>query len=258
MTAAAVAIRNLSKRFPVPRPWLETVLRPLHRSWATVLDGVDLDVRKGEIFGLLGPNGAGKTTLLKVLCTQLLPSGGPASVFGQDVVANSHEVRRNLGCCLDVDRSFYYRLTGRENLGFFAALNNLGSEDAAVRIREVLEMLKLQEASDKPFMTYSRGLRQKLALARALLTDASLLLLDEPTSSLDPVAAMEFRRFIRDVLARDLGKTILLVTHSLEEAGECCSSAAVMERGKIVFQGPGAEVRGFIRSRGGLGPGELP
>jgi ABC-2 type transport system ATP-binding protein len=250
MTAAAVAVQKLSKRFPVPRPWVQTVLHPLQRSWATALDGIDLEVPKGEIFGLLGPNGAGKTTLLKVLCTQLRPSGGTASIFGHDVVTESSAARKALGCCLDVDRSFYYRLTGRQNLEFFASLNNLKSHDAGLRTREALGMLTLEAVADKPFMTYSRGQRQKLALARALLTDASLLLLDEPTSSLDPMAAIEFRRFIRDTVAKTLGKTILLVTHNLEEADECCGSAAVMERGKIVFRGSGADVRGFIRSRG--------
>ena len=250
MTAAAIIARNLTKRFPVPRRWGERVLRPFHHRWTTALDGVDLEVSQGEVFGLLGPNGAGKTTLLKILCTLLLPTDGRAAVGGHDVVEAPRQVRQAVGYCLDTERSFYYRLSGVQNLAFFATLNNLRPWEASARIAEVLGMLGLNGAADDPFMTYSRGMQQKLGLARALLTDPAVLLLDEPTKTLDPGAASELRRFLRGTLAERRGKTILLVTHSLEEARECCDRVAIMDQGRIFFQGTWPEVHGFVETHG--------
>lgn len=226
------------------------LLRPFGQRWAIALDRVDLEIRQGEIFGLLGPNGAGKTTLLKILSTLLLPTEGRATVDGHDVVKTPRRVRQAVGYCLDTERSFYYRLTGMQNLAFFAALNNLGSGQATALIAEVLAMVGLNVAAGEPFMTYSKGMQQKLGLARALLTDPPVLLLDEPTKSLDPGAATEFRRFLRSTLAERLGKTILLVTHSLEEARACCDRVAIMDQGRIAFQGTGADLQAFVRSHG--------
>lgn len=250
MTAAAIVVQNLTKRFPVGRPWEAFVCRPFRSRWPMALDGVDCAVRQGEIFGILGPNGAGKTTLLKILCTLLLPTSGRAVVSGYDVVDAPHKVRQVVGYCLDTERSFYYRLTGRQNLAFFATLNNLRAGERACRIAEVLEIVGLQGAADARFMTYSKGMQQKLGLARALLTDPAVLLLDEPTKSLDPGAAAEFRRFLRGTLAEKLGKTILLVTHSLTECHACCDRVAIMDRGRIVSQGSWPEVQGFMQAHG--------
>jgi ABC-2 type transport system ATP-binding protein len=250
MFTAAITVRGLSKRFPVRRPWKDAILRPFERQWTPVLQGIDIDVRRGEILGLLGPNGAGKTTFLKILCTTLLPSSGTATVEGIDVVRQPERARQHLGYCLEVERSFYYRLTGVQNLSFFAALNNLPARTADDRIRDVGQLVGIDGYADKPFMTYSRGMRQKMALARALLADPPVLVLDEPTQGLDPRATEEFRRFIRTILAEKLGKTILLVTHSLDEAVECCSRAVLMDQGRLVFEGKGSEVRDHIREHG--------
>lgn len=250
MAEAAIAVHDLTKRFPVRRGWGEIVLRPFHHRWATALDGVDLKVRHGEVFGLLGPNGAGKTTLLKILCTLLLPTEGRATVSGHDVVHAPQKVRKAVGYCLESERSFYYRLTGVQNLAFFATLNNLGSREAVPRISELLGLLGLDGAADAPFMTYSKGMQQRLGLARALLTDPTILLLDEPTKSLDPGAATEFRRFLRGTLANGLGKTVLLVTQSLEEARDCCDRVAIMDHGRISFSGTWLEVQGLIQAHG--------
>lgn len=250
MSEAAIVVRNLRKRFPVRRRWAEIVCRPFQHRWAMALGGVDLEVRSGEVFGLLGPNGAGKTTLLKILCTLLLPTGGLAVVNGHDVVHAPQRVRQAVGYCLESERSFYYRLTGIQNLEFFATLNNIGSREATTRIAEVLEMVGLDGVAATPFMTYSKGMQQRLGLARALLIDPAVLLLDEPTKSLDPGAAAEFRRFLRSTLAERLRKTILLVTHSLEEARECCDHGAIMHQGRIRFQGTWPEVQGFIQAHG--------
>jgi len=250
MSAKAILVHNLTKRFPVRRQWAEMVRRPFRHRWARALDGVDLEVKQGEVFGLLGANGAGKTTLLKILCTLLVPTRGRAAVNGYDVVEAARKVRQVVGYCLDTERSFYYRLTGTQNLAFFATLNNLTSREATTRITEVLNMVELNGAANAPFMTYSKGMQQKLGLARALLTNPAILLLDEPTKSLDPGAATEFRRFLRHTVAEGLGKTILLVTHSLEEARECCDRAAIMDQGRIAFQGIWPEVQGFIQAHG--------
>jgi ABC-2 type transport system ATP-binding protein len=246
----AIVARNVSMRFPVRRPWAELALRPFRLRWTTALEGIDLEVGAGEVVGLLGPNGAGKTTLLKILCTLLLPSGGRAAVNGVDVSVAPRKVRQAVGSCLDTERSFYFRLTGNQNLEFFAALNNLDSREAAARIARALRTVRLDGAGDALFMTYSKGMQQKLGLARALLTDPSVLLLDEPTKSLDPGAAAELRHFLRATLADRLGRTILLATHSLEEARECCDRVVIMDRGRIALQGSWAEAQAFITTHG--------
>jgi ABC-2 type transport system ATP-binding protein len=238
----AIVVHRLTKWFPVRRPWREVVCRPLHPARVTVLDGIDLEVAPGEVFGLLGSNGAGKTTLLKILCTLLRPNEGRAAIQGFDVVEVPGRVRQVVGVCLETERSFYHRLTGRQNLAFFAALNNLDPALAANRIGKVLDTIGLNGAAGTPVMTYSGGMKQRLGLARALLTDPAVLLLDEPTKGLDPGAAIEFRRFLRETLAQDLGKTIVLVTHSLEEARECCDRVAILVRGRIYAQGTWPEV----------------
>jgi ABC-2 type transport system ATP-binding protein len=251
-----VLVHNLTKRFRAERRWGDIVRRPLHAKWVTALDGVDLEVRRGEVFGLLGPNGAGKTTLLKIFCTLLLPTSGRAVISGYDVVEAPSKVRQMVGYCLDTERSFYYRLTGYQNLVFFATLNNLSSGERARRILEVIGVVGLDGAADVRFMSYSKGMQQKLGLARALLTDPVVLLLDEPTKSLDPGAATAFRRFLRGTLAEKLGKTILLVSHTLEECRECCDRMAIMDRGQIVFQGSWPEVQRFMQAQGF--PGQAP
>jgi ABC-2 type transport system ATP-binding protein len=244
-----ILVHNLTKRFRAERRWGDFVRRPLRAKWVTALDGVDLEVKRGEVFGLLGPNGAGKTTLLKIFCTLLLPTSGRAVVNGYDVVAAPSKVRQVVGYCLDTERSFYYRLTGYQNLAFFATLNNLSSEERDRRILEAMGVVGLDGVADTRFMSYSKGMQQKLGLARALLTDPAVLLLDEPTKSLDPGAATAFHRFLRGTLAEKLGKTILLVSHTLEECRECCDRMAIMDRGRIVFQGGWPEVRRLMRAQ---------
>ena len=245
--SAAVLVRQLTKRFPVRREWGEIVREPFGRRWKTALDGVTFEVRQGQVFGLMGTNGAGKTTLLKILGTLLVPTAGTAIVAGYDVAQSPARVRQTLGYCVDTERSFYYRLTGFENLRFFATLNNLRASQAATRVADVLDVVGLNGAAGAAFMTYSKGMQQRLGLARALLTDPMVLLLDEPTRSLDPGAAAEFRRFLRCTLAEQLGKTIVLVTHSPEEARECCDRVALMDRGRIAARGSWSEVEGALR-----------
>ena len=153
------------------------------------LDGVSMDIKAGEIHGLLGPNGAGKTTLVKVLSTVLLPTSGSASILGHDVVRETAAVRARIGIVLGGDRGFYLRLTGRQNLEYWAALYKVPASTAARRVSELLEQVGLTDRADYLVETYSRGMKQRLHLARGLVADARVLFLDEPTTGLDPIAA---------------------------------------------------------------------
>ena len=242
----AIETVDLSKRFPCRDGWFD-YLPGHHSKWTLGLDRVNIRVAPGEIFGLVGPNGGGKTTLIKILCTLLLPSGGKAFIDGYDVKSGPDEVRNRMGCALESDRAFYYRLTGRQNLAFFAALNNLGGAGARSRIEEVLDLVGLAPEEDRQFMHYSTGLRQKLGLARALLHDPPILLLDEPTKSLDPLAAHHFRKLLKEELVGKRGKTLLLATHSLEEAGYLCRRMALLDRGKVIEIGNFEQVSRYLR-----------
>jgi ABC-2 type transport system ATP-binding protein len=250
MPEPVIRVRRLTKRFPVRRRWTQILRAPAKSEWSTALQGVDLDVPQGEVLGLVGANGAGKTTFVKILSTLLLPTDGHAEVMNYDVVKFPMEVRHAVGWCLDTERSFYHRLTGIENLAFFAALNNISSGRAKSRLQEVLEISGLGPAARRPVRTYSRGMQQKLGLARALLTNPAILLLDEPTKSLDPVATREFWRFVRDVLAREMKKTILIVTHDLVEARTCCDRIAFMDAGQISAIGTWADIEPHIQEQG--------
>jgi ABC-2 type transport system ATP-binding protein len=245
-----IRVKGLTKRFSLRRSWREFAGRSDSVRTITALDGVDLDIASGEVVGLLGANGAGKTTFVRILSTLLLPTAGNAQIMGCDVTRNPMAVRRFVGWCLDTERSFYYRLTGIQNLSFFAALNNVNSGSASARIKEVLELVGLGSVAHRQFRNYSRGMQQKLGLARALLTDPQVLLLDEPTKSLDPRAALEFRAFVRNVLSRDLKKTVLIVTHSLDEAQHLCDRLAFMDRGRIVAAGTWSQLESEIRRHG--------
>jgi ABC-2 type transport system ATP-binding protein len=182
------------------------------------LQGISLHIRPGEIFGLLGPNGAGKTTLIKILATLVLPDRGEARVCGYDILTQPHQVRRHIGLVHTSERSFYWRLTGRQNLSFFATLHNLSGSEKKRQVEALLETVGLQEKADYAVMKYSSGQQQRLALARALLSEPQVLLMDEPTRSLDPLAASGLRRLTQQTLARKQNKTVLWCTHNLQEA----------------------------------------
>jgi ABC-2 type transport system ATP-binding protein len=208
-----------------------------------VLKGISLEVHQREVLGLLGPNGAGKTTLLEILSTLLLPTGGQATICGYDVVREAGQVRKVLSYCPSASETFYPRLTGMGNLAFFALLNNLSPREAGRKIQTVLDLLGLEGSRDVVFQRYSEGMKQRLALARALLTDPEVLLLDEPTRSLDPVLQGEIRKFLRERVVGELGKTVLLVTHSLLEAEQVCDRLAILHCGQIVRIGTPAEIK---------------
>lgn len=226
-----IRTRDLGKIFSPP-PWpLSLVGRPLTRE-VRALEGVTLDIDPGEVFGVIGPNGAGKTTLLKVLSTLILPSHGTARVNGADLVREAEAVRRSVGIATGEERGFYWRLTGAENLEFFGGLRGFAPREARQRAAEALEMVDLLPRAKDPVMRYTTGMRQRLSLARALLARPRVLLLDEPTRSLDPVAVQGVQVLVRR-LATDHRVTVMIATHNLEEAEAMCSRVAVLMEGTV-------------------------
>ncbi len=240
--APAILVENLVKRYPVFRGFRDLLRRPLDRRTVTALDGLDLRAEPGRVFCLLGPNGAGKTTLIKILATLVLPDGGRAAVGGHDVARDPRRAKTAVGYAVGEERSFYWRLTGRQNLEFFGALYGLRGPARDRRVAEVLALVGLGASADLRFNAYSTGMRQMLAFARALLADAPVLLVDEPTRSLDPRAADTIRAFLRDELAGRQGKTVLWATHDLGEAAGHADDIAVIARGRIRLRGPAAEL----------------
>ncbi len=210
------------------------------------LKGVDLEVNSGEIFGLLGPNGAGKTTLTKILSTLLLPTEGHAEVLGLDVVKDAPRLRPRIGLVLGGERGLYNRVSARENLRYFADLYGVPTAERAGRITEVLDRVGLTESADRRVEEFSRGMKQKLHIARGILHRPELLFLDEPTIGLDPKSARETRKLVRSLVAD--GVTIFLTTHYMFEAEELCQRIAVLTRGRIVANDT---VQGLSRLVGG-------
>ncbi|MCL4531755.1 MAG: ABC transporter ATP-binding protein [Actinobacteria bacterium] len=239
--ASAVVVTDLVKRFPKTVGYRH-ILPWVHGEEVTALAGISLEVAEGELFGLLGPNGAGKTTLMKILSTLVLPNSGRATIFGHDVVAEESEARRMVGLITADERSFYWRLTGRQNLLFFAALYELPRREAETRVTELLEMLGLAEAAGQRFQTYSTGMRQKMAIARGLLANPRMLLVDEPTRSLDPISAQTVRDFLKEKISRT-GCTIILATHQMSEAEQLCDRVAILDRGRVLALGAIPELR---------------
>jgi len=241
--AYAIETVGLIKRFPRRRKLRQMVRHPLRKETITALNGVDLQVEEGELFGILGPNGAGKTTLIKLLCTLILPDEGEAWVNGHNISHDQESVKRSIGLVTGEERSFYWRLSGRGNLEFFATLHNMSPFQIQKRISAVLEILEFQEKADDLFYTYSTGMKQELALARGLINHPQILFIDEPTKSLDPVAAQNIRKFIREKLVKEQGKTVFLATHNLEEAQQICDHLAIIDRGRILSLGTPSQIR---------------
>ena len=202
----------------------------------TALDGVDLVVDSGEVHGLLGPNGAGKTTLCKILATVLLPTAGVARIDGLDVVSQAREVRSRIGIVFGGERGLYTRLTARQNLGYWAALYRVPRRAAVPRIEALLDRVGLADRADQRVETYSRGMKQRLHLARGLVADQRVLILDEPTTGMDPVAAHDFRALVGSL--RSEGRTVLLTTHDMAEAEAICDRVTMIDGGRLGTEDP--------------------
>ena len=206
--------------------------------------GISFEVAEGELFGLLGPNGAGKTTTIKMLITLLLPTAGEARVLGHDVVREAREVRKRIGYVFGGDRGLYERLSGLDNLRYFAELYGLSGKRQRARIQEVLELVGLLGRERERVEGYSRGMRQRLHIARGVLHDPEVVFLDEPTIGVDPVGARALRAMIAGLV--DAGKTVLLTTHYMFEADSLCDRIAVIANGRIVAEGTPAELKDHV------------
>jgi ABC-2 type transport system ATP-binding protein len=209
--------------------------------------GISFEVGRGELFGLLGPNGAGKTTTIKMLITLLLPTSGRASVLGFDVVRDAREVRRRIGYAFGGDRGLYERLSALDNLRYFAELYGVTGRRQRERIDEVLELVGLRGRERERVEGYSRGMRQRLHIARGILHDPEVVFLDEPTIGVDPVGARELRTMIAGLVAA--GKTVLLTTHYMFEADTLCDRVAVIAKGRIVAEGTPRELKRHVADR---------
>jgi len=230
---SAIAINDLSKTYPVQFPRLRALFRRPAKEPVTALKNVSFTISQGEIFGLIGRNGAGKTTLTKIVATLVQPTSGNVSVGGFDTVSADDKVRERIGLAGAEERSFYWRLTSEQNLLFFARLNGLSDRQANQRISDLFEMLELREAARRRFGELSTGNKQRLAVARALLNDPPILLLDEPTRSLDPLAAARMRELIKSFALKDPPVTILFTSHNLAEVETLCDRVAIISRGEI-------------------------
>lgn len=245
MTTAIETV-ELTKRFRAMRSLRSALFHPRDSSEHVAVDGVSLSIPHGEVFGLLGQNGAGKTTLVRMLTTLLIPTSGTALVDGRDVVADPHHVRSRIGLINGDERSFYWRLTGRQNLEFFGALRHLDPTTAGHAIERMAARLGMTDHLDRPFAKLSTGQRQSLAIIRGLLDEPQIVFMDEPTRSLDPISAARLRRFVAEVVVGELHRTVVLATHSMPEAEDLCDRLAFIQDGRIVAQGSVPELRRAI------------
>ena len=223
----AIEVRDLHRIF---RATIGTIRRRTKE--VTAVDGISFDIQEGELFGLLGPNGAGKTTTVKMLTTLLIPTGGSATILGYDVVRDADSIRPRIGFIFRGERGLYWRLSAKDNLRYFADLYHVDPDVAKRRLPRLLELVGLNGREDEKVEGYSRGMRQRLHVARCLLHDPQMLFLDEPTMGLDPVGARELRQVTRNLVAED--KTVFMTTHYMFEADALCGRVAVINAGKIV------------------------
>jgi ABC-2 type transport system ATP-binding protein len=238
-----ISIDRISKTFPIPLARLKQFFRRPVKPPVRALHDVSFDVHAGEIFGLIGRNGAGKTTLTKIIATLVQPTTGSVTVNGFDSVRDEEKVRASVGLAAAEERSFYWRLTVEQNLMFFARLYGLSDNRARRRIIELVEQFELKELVSRRFGELSTGNKQRMAFARAMLSTPPVLLLDEPTRSLDPLAAARMRALINRLAGSDPPVTILLTSHNLSEVEELCARIAIISRGHIRALGTPKEMR---------------
>jgi ABC-2 type transport system ATP-binding protein len=223
----AVQVEHLHKVFQSIQGFWKQKKHPV-----TAVEDISFSIHRGELFGVVGPNGAGKTTTVKMLSTLLLPTTGTANIFGLDILKDTNQIRPRIGFTFGGNKGLYSRLSGLDNLKYFAELYKLEPDIISKRIKELLEVVSLTGRENDRVETYSSGMQQRLHLARALLHDPELIFLDEPTVGIDPVGAREIRQLVKDLLKR--GKTILLTSHYMYEVEELCDRIAVVNHGQII------------------------
>jgi len=253
-----IDIRGLSKRFKIKETkvyhesyttsWLSRLLRKhIIRDEILAVNDVSFKIEKSELFGLLGPNGAGKTTLIKMLCTLLWPSEGTAKINGYNIKKYPRQVRASTGTVLDIEMGWYGRLSCRQNLFFYAQINGIPPSQVGRKVSEVLHTVGLADRADERYQKLSSGMRRKLDIARALLSDPPVLLLDEPTIGMDPQSSRDLRQFIKQRLCKEQKRTILLTTHNMNEAEEICDRVAIMHKGKIMAIDKPKEIKRLVK-----------
>jgi ABC-type multidrug transport system ATPase subunit len=231
---SALSLENVEKYFPPAASGWRALLHPVSRLTVPALRGISFEVKPGEVLALVGANGAGKSTLLRILTTLLIPTRGRAQVCGFDVTREPAKVRLRIGYHTGGDACFYSRLSAKENLMLFAVLNNISEDEASKRIAEITGPFGLGELLDRQVRTLSTGNVHRLGLARAMLHRPSILILDEPTRSLDPLAAAEFRRFLlRDIVGAH-GTTMIFASHTLAEVEQLAGRVAVLDNGRML------------------------
>ena len=230
---AMVSAENLTKDF-YPALSLRHLLKDIRRRTfpTRALDGISFSLPRGKVLAVLGPNGAGKTTLLKALSTLILPDSGTVSIDGCRLGIDDEKIKSSLGLVMDEERSFYWRLTGRQNLEFFTALYGMSPRDSRRRIEELLKLFKVDYA-DKRFDAYSTGMKKNFALMRGLLHDPALLLCDEPTKSLDYRSGCALQEFIKKNLVNRLGKTVIFTTHQIDSAFDFANLFLILDKGRM-------------------------
>lgn len=232
--APAISVENIEKYFPPARQGWRAFLQPFAKPTQRALAGVSLEVAGGESVALVGSNGAGKSTLLRILATLLLPTSGRARLGGFDVERQPADARAQFGYHTGGDEGFYGRLSARDNLLFFAAMNNITGAPARVRVEQVAEWMGVAADLGRPVRTLSTGITHRLNLARSLLHQPRILLLDEPTRSLDVLAASDFRRLLKEKLVRQNGATLLFASHTVGEIEELADRVILLDRGRVV------------------------
>lgn len=235
----AISVKGLTREY-VNRSFFGGVSRTTQ-----ALAGVDFEVAPGELFGLIGPNGAGKTTTIKILTTLLTPTSGDARILGLDVKKDLYEIRRRIGIVFGGERGLYNRVSALDNLRYFSDLYGVDPAVAKKRIPELLRVVGLADRAQDRVEKYSRGMKQRLHIAKALVHDPEVLFMDEPTIGLDPAGARDIRNMIREMKSQ--GKTIMLTTHYMFEAEELCQRVAVISKGKIVALDTPSELKRLVR-----------
>ena len=222
-----IEVKNLKREYITTKGWIRRKTSAL-----MAVDGIDFSVKDGEIFGLLGENGAGKTTTIKMLITLLAPTSGVCKVLGFDTFKEADKVRGEINFVFGGEMGVYRRLSARDNLLYFAGLYKMKGEEARRRTEELLKLVELEDAADRLVETYSKGMIQRLQIARGLINNPKIIFMDEPTVGLDPLGANMLRDIIRKLKAE--GRTVLLTTHYMQEADELCDNIAIIHKGKIV------------------------
>ncbi len=229
VTNKMIEVRELTKHYTSKK---RLGIFKTEKNVVKALKGVTFDVDQGEVFGLLGPNGAGKTTLIKILTTLLLPTSGIAKVNGYSLDEDK-EIKSSIGAMLMGERGLYWKLTGRENLEYFGALYHVPKITRKERIKSLIDLLELEKIADRTVETYSSGQKMKMVFARALINDAPILMLDEPTNTLDVKEARRLRKIVREQ-NEDYNKTIIYCTHLMHEAEELCARVGIIDHGEII------------------------